>query len=100
MDIFKVISDFALWLKQAVEQVVQFFLYLIMAFFDWLWEGFLRLLDSLGVAEAVNRTSSMFALIPDTVWYFANMAQIQYGISIVLGSFAIRFLIRRIPFFG
>lgn len=96
----ELISQFSEWIKGVIEQVVQFLLDTVISFFDWLWTGFLQMLDSLGIAEAVRNASSMFSFIPETVWYFANMAQISYGIGAVLGAFAIRFLIRRIPFFG
>lgn len=43
---------------------------------------------------------SAFASISPSTWYFIDMANISYGITIIFGAFAVRFIVRRIPFIG
>ncbi|MBE5213504.1 DUF2523 domain-containing protein [Pectobacterium sp. A535-S3-A17] len=42
----------------------------------------------------------VFAQFPDSVWYFANLMMLPYGIKIVLSAWLTRFIIRRIPLIG
>ena len=43
---------------------------------------------------------SAFASINPSVWYFMDLANLSSGVSIILGAYSIRFIVRRIPFVG
>ena len=42
----------------------------------------------------------LFSALPDTVWYFLNLANIPFGLSLVISAMVSRFIIRRIPVIG
>lgn len=44
--------------------------------------------------------SSAFASINPSVWYFFDLANLSSGVSIIIGAYSIRFIVRRIPFIG
>jgi Protein of unknown function (DUF2523) len=47
-----------------------------------------------------SSVSSALSAIPSSVWYFLNLFKFSQGIVIIFSALAVRFLIRRIPFFG
>lgn len=42
----------------------------------------------------------LFSALPDTVWYFLNLANVPFGLSLVISAMTTRFIIRRIPVIG
>ncbi|QWT40832.1 DUF2523 family protein [Dickeya dadantii] len=48
---------------------------------------------------AIN-ISDIFQQFPDSVWFFANLVMLPYGIKIILSAWLTRFIIRRIPLIG
>ena len=44
--------------------------------------------------------TSVFSAIPSGIWYFLDMAQIGYGLPLVISAYVSRFLIRRLPVIG
>ena len=50
-------------------------------------------------ASTSSLTSAFNGLSP-AVWYFINVFNLSFGIPLCIGAFVVRFLVRRIPFFG
>jgi hypothetical protein len=48
-------------------------------------------------SEGLSNATSVFT--PE-IWYFIDYFNVQLGISMVLGAYVARFLVRRIPFIG
>lgn len=44
--------------------------------------------------------SSLLSSLDPGVWWFLDLLKIDYGISAMLSSFVVRFIIRRIPVIG
>jgi hypothetical protein len=47
-----------------------------------------------GIRNALSNT------FPSSVLYFLHFAELQFGLGVVMSAYAVRFLIRRIPFIG
>lgn len=43
---------------------------------------------------------NLFDGLPDSAWYFANLFQLPYGITIIVSAMFTRFIIRRLPVIG
>lgn len=54
----------------------------------------------LGNFLGVTSLNSAFAGLPSSVWYFADLGNISYGLPLVISAWVSRFLIRRLPFIG
>jgi hypothetical protein len=94
------LSEFALWLKSALEQIASWLLNAFLSIIGWLFDGLLYLLDLIGLADQIKTSSGYFDSLPEGAWYYLNLFQAQYGLSAILVAYSIRFLIRRIPGFG
>ncbi len=94
------LTEFAFWLKQVFGDLAQFFIDMFLSILDWIWAGFMSVLDGLPIASTAEQAAHLFDAIPSVVWYFMNMLSIQYGLPIVLGAYLIRFFIRRLPVIG
>lgn len=62
-----------------------------------LLELLIDLLPAWFTADGLSGATSAFT--PE-MWYFIDYFQLSTGISLVLSAYAVRFLIRRIPFIG
>lgn len=94
------LSAFAQWLKSVIEQIASWVIDLILLVFGWFWDGLMALLDAFGLADQIRESAALFDNIPESVWFFMNMFQIQYGIGLMLVAYVIRFTIRRLPVVG
>jgi len=69
-----------------------------------LWELFLdgvtAVLEAIPVPSWLSGASAVFDAIPDGVIYFAQALQLPAGLSMILGAYVLRFIIRRIPIIG
>lgn len=69
-----------------------------------LWELFLdgvaAVLEAIPVPSWLSGAGAVFDAIPDGVIYFAQALQLPAGLSMVLGAYVLRFIIRRIPIIG
>lgn len=93
-------SEFAQWIKSILEQLASWIIDLILMVFGWFWDGLIFLLDSFGLATEIREAASLLNSLPDSVWYFFNFAQLNYGIGAMLVAYLIRFTIRRLPVVG
>jgi hypothetical protein len=51
-------------------------------------------------ATQASSLSSALSGMPSAVWYFLDLFSFSTGVSLVIASFASRFIIRRIPLIG
>ncbi|EMO0862287.1 DUF2523 domain-containing protein [Escherichia coli] len=47
-----------------------------------------------------SNLQSLFDALPDASWYFLNLFQVPFGISLVISALFTRFIIRRLPVIG
>lgn len=87
------LSKFGQWLKDL-------FLWLPMKIFELLMDGFAALLEALPVPDFITTAAQAFSGISGNVLFFASKFAIAEGLAIYLGALVLRFIIRRIPFFG
>jgi len=93
-------SEFAGWLKAIIEQLASWVIEIFLQVCVWFWSALLDLLDAFGLADQIRDTAALFDNIPDSVWYFMNFGQVQYGLGVTLVAYVIRFAIRRLPIVG
>lgn len=102
----KILSDFAAWLWDKVLVVLQwiidlvesvwlFLLEHVLRFIAWLF-GMIPLPDWLSAAQL----EGLWAGLPGGVLFFADAMQIPEGVAMVLGAYALRFFVRRLPVVG
>jgi hypothetical protein len=48
----------------------------------------------------VSALTNAFNGLPAGIWYFIDLARLDFGIPLVLSAFIARFLIRRLPVIG
>ncbi|CDH02058.1 DUF2523 domain-containing protein [Xenorhabdus bovienii] len=60
-------------------------------------ELFFAVMDLLPQSSNIQ---SLFDLLPDAAWYFINLFQGAFGVSLVVTAWFTRFIIRRIPIIG
>lgn len=87
------LSKFGDWLKDLL-------LWIPRKVFELLMDGFASLIEVLPVPEFMITASNAFAGISGNVLFFASKFAIAEGLTIYLGALVLRFIIRRIPFFG
>lgn len=96
-DAFKRLFD---WLGDAYDSIIEFFKQLPEWTFSKLVDGFLSFFNSLPVPDFFATTANAFSNIPESVVFFAQPFHIGAGVTMVLGAYLLRFIIRRIPLFG
>lgn len=87
------LSRFAGWLKDLL-------LWVPKKIFELMMDAFAVLFESLPVPDFIIQASSAFSGISGNVLFFASKFAIAEGMAIYLGALVLRFIIRRIPFFG
>ena len=94
------INDFATWLYDLLMWWPKTIFNLLL---EGLSEALLYTLDTVcgdTCTNAVSGISGSLGGIPPMVLYFADFFQLGYGLSMVLGAYTVRFLVRRIPIIG
>ncbi|QSR35181.1 hypothetical protein CFI10_09290 [Marinobacterium iners] len=66
----------------------------------WLFDLLMSVLEQIPAPEWFDDVGGSLAGITPEVAYFVGPMQIEYGISIILSAYLIRFIIRRIPIIG
>jgi hypothetical protein len=92
------------YLIQFLQQVLTWlgneFLYV----FKWLWHELLTalaaVLSGIPVPAWLAGAAAAFSAVPPGVAFFLNAFEVPAGISIILGAYTIRFVIRRVPLIG
>lgn len=63
-------------------------------------DGLASLADSIPVPDFLAMAANLFSGITSGVWWWLSFFLIPQGFSLVMGAYAARFLLRRIPFIG
>lgn len=71
---------------------------------EWVWNelmgAFLAVLNAIPVPQWLTDAPMVVGSIPSSVAFFMAALQVPSGLSIILGAYVIRFIIRRIPLIG
>ncbi|MEW3788581.1 DUF2523 family protein [Pseudomonas aeruginosa] len=96
----KAIEDFFKWAQDAFD----YFWNLLTVFPQWVFQqivsGVVKFFEWLPVPDFFVTAGNAFQGIPPSVVYFANAFQIGPGVTMVLGAYLLRFILRRIPIIG
>ncbi|UZM15479.1 DUF2523 domain-containing protein [Pseudomonas kielensis] len=93
-------TAFGDWLLSILQEIIQFLIDIPVAIADWLYQALLDLISSSFIVGLISSAGELFSAIDPSVWYFLNIFQIPFGISVVMSAYLLRFLVRRIPFIG
>lgn len=93
-------TAFGDWLLSILREILQFIVDLPVQIADWLWQTLLELISSSFIMGLLSSAGELFTNISPSVWYFMNLFQIPFGITVVTSAYLLRFLVRRIPFIG
>ena len=96
-DAFKSIFD---WLNAALDAFVDFLMNLPAWAFSKITDGIVSFFESIPVPDFFTSASNAFGSVPSEVVFFADAFQIGPGVTMVLGAYLLRFILRRIPFIG
>lgn len=91
------------WFNKAID--------LLTEFKDWLsdlpkrafseiLDGCAHLLELIPVPDAFSQARSAFSGLPSNIVWFLDMSGFKVCLTIIIGAYIIRFLIRRIPIVG
>lgn len=87
------------WLAEAAQWLIDWLFALPKFAFAELLDGVLAVLTAIIPADLADRVAVVGDL-PGYMLYFLAPFQVGSGLSIILGAYAIRFVIRRLPFVG
>lgn len=93
-------SAFGIWLLSILQEVLQFIADIPVAIAGWLYQALLNLISTSFIIGVIQNAAQIFSVIDPSVWYFLNIMQVPFGISVVTSAYLLRFLVRRIPFIG
>lgn len=101
---FTAIADFFRslfqWLSDAFDNVVDFFKDLPAWIFSKIADAIVGFFDAFPVPDFFTQAASAFGSVPPEVVYFAQTFHIGAGVTMVLGAYLLRFILRRIPLIG
>jgi hypothetical protein len=88
------------WLADLGQFLIDLLMYVPKMLFSAIMSALASLITAIPVPEWIASAGSAFGSISSGVMYWCGWMQLDYGISIVVGAYLLRFLIRRIPFIG
>lgn len=86
--------DPSCWLKWLSDELKALWLWL----YDGLLSGLAKLVEILPVPDFLS--NAQVVSISSTVSWFVEPFNFKYGLSIIVGAYIARFILRRIPFIG
>lgn len=93
-------TGFGDWLLSILQEILQFFVEAVVAIADWLYQALLDLISTSFIVGLISSAGELFTAIDPSVWYFMNIFEIPFGITVISSAYLLRFLVRRIPFIG
>jgi Protein of unknown function (DUF2523) len=87
-------SLFTFLLRSVLVKFVLFFALFFVA------SEFIQFITSCGCIPGSSLIATALGNMPSSVWYFLTLFGFAQGLTAVFSALAVRFLIRRIPFFG
>lgn len=104
LNFFKAIWDafkaLFVWLSDAFDAFVAFLMDLPAWAFSKIAEGIVSFFEAIPVPDFFVSAANAFGSVPSEVVFFAEAFQIGPGVTMVLGAYLLRFIMRRIPFIG
>lgn len=88
------------FLNSAISDFFNFMIHLPELTYAWFTNGLAQFFRDFPVPDFIEGASKAFNSIPPEVVYFANAFRLTEGISIIMSAYILRFIVRRIPFFG
>lgn len=88
------------WLNDAFDAFVQFLMDLPAWAFSKIGEGIVSFFEAMPVPDFFTSAATAFDGIPPGVVFFAQAFHIGPGVTMVLGAYLLRFIVRRIPLIG
>lgn len=92
------------WLKDWINELVEWFFdfaqWIPKKLFSEVMDGLASFLEWIPVPSFISQASGAFGGIPGQVMYFASLFELNFGITVVLAAYSLRFIIRRIPLIG
>lgn len=92
------------WLSEKFNEILEwlkeFFLWIPRKIWAEILDAFAGFFESLPVPEFIIQASSAFAGISGNILFFAQMFAVGEGITMILGAYVLRFVLRRIPLIG
>lgn len=88
------------WFEDFMAWLLELLLWLPRKAYELLLEGLLQILNVIPVPDWLTDLSTNFAGLPAGVAFFLQALQLPTGLAIVGSAYLVRFLIRRLPFFG
>lgn len=98
--IWEAIKSFFKWMNDAFDAFIDFLLNLPEWIFSKLAAGIVSFFEAIPAPDFFTTAAQAFSSVPSSVIYFAEAFQIGTGISMVLGAYLLRFILRRLPFIG
>lgn len=92
--------DIACQLSNLARWVLDLVLWVPRKIFSLLLDGLATVLEALPVPTFVADLHGALGQFSGGALYLANFFQLGQGLAIIMGAYAIRFAIRRIPFIG
>lgn len=66
-----------------------------------LFYGVSEMLPALiGLLPGVGGIKALFIALPDGMWWWIKILQVEFGVGVLLSAIATRFIIRRLPVIG
>lgn len=97
---FEFYEDFLNWLQKAYD----YFWELITDFPEWLFEQvalqIVAFFQALPVPSFMVTAGNAFQGIPSSVLFFLGAFHVGPGVTMILGAYLLRFILRRIPIIG
>lgn len=88
------------WLQDSFDWMIDFILGFPEYLFSLVVDAAIAFFKWLPVPSFFNAAASAFSNVPPEVVFFAQAFRIGEGVTLVLGAYLLRFIIRRIPIIG
>jgi hypothetical protein len=82
------------WMKWLSDELKAIFLWIL----DSIMSGLARIIELIPVPDFLENMQAQ--VMTPTVSWFLQPFELQYGLSVIIGAYAARFILRRIPFIG
>lgn len=86
--------------SSTVEWVLNGFMWLLTKTVVAIFFALVKLLKAIPVPDWLNSIGPVFGAVTPYVWFFARVAEFEFGFAIFLPALILRFIIRRLPFVG
>jgi len=88
------------WLQDAYDSFIDFLENFPQWVFSGICEAVVKFFEAIPVPQFFHDAGSAMQSIPPQVIFFTSMFRLDFGVTVVLLAYLIRFVIRRIPIIG